>query len=80
VLTERFAEEVLARLGSGPRTPYSIAVELLDAAADTDTCQAALSTVVCVLEHFERVGALSAETDASGVRWFALASQAGGGA
>jgi glyoxylase-like metal-dependent hydrolase (beta-lactamase superfamily II) len=73
--TERFAQDVLAALGAAHRTPYEIAVEVIDPASDTDSCQAGLSSVICVLEHFERTGALDIEFDANGVRRFTRRAQ-----
>jgi glyoxylase-like metal-dependent hydrolase (beta-lactamase superfamily II) len=76
VLMERFAEDVIAALGSADRTAYEIAVVLLDADVDADSCQARLSTVICVLEHFERLGTVRSRNDATGVRRFARVRQA----
>jgi len=67
-LTERFGQRVLDALGGGLRTPYEVAAALLDPADTVETCQATLSTVVCVLEHLERRGALAAAIDAHGAR------------
>jgi len=77
-LTEQFADAALAALGSGGATAYEIALELLAVDTDADSCQAGLSTIICVLEHFERLGALSSWTDASGARTFARAGQGAG--
>ncbi len=70
-VTEAYALDVLARLGAAARTPFEIALELLTPEVDADICQAALATVIAVLEHFERVGGVSSSVDASGVRRFA---------
>ncbi len=76
VLTERFASRALAALGSSRRSPYEVALTMLPRDADTDTCQAALSTIICVLEHFEREGRLVSHVDAAGVCRFAGRGQA----
>lgn len=75
VLAERFAAQVLDALGSRWRSPYEIALTMLDAGADTDTCQAALSTIISVLEHYEGVGTLASCSDGAGVRRFADGAQ-----
>lgn len=74
--TEGFAGRVLDALAAGPRSPYEVALTMLTPDDDTDTCQAALSTIICVCEHFERGGRLAAGVDDAGVRRFALAGQA----
>ena len=73
---EAHAEHVLALLGSARRTPFEIAVELLTPEVDADLCQAALATVVAVLEHFERLGAVASSSDAAGVQRFERVAQA----
>jgi glyoxylase-like metal-dependent hydrolase (beta-lactamase superfamily II) len=73
---ERFAADVLARLGAAEQTAYDIAAELLDPGVDAEGCQAKLSTVICALEHFERLGTVSSRIDSAGVQRFARAAQA----
>jgi hypothetical protein len=56
--TEALHDRVLAAVGEATRTPYEIAFSLVDADANLDTIQSALSGVLCVLEHLERRGAV----------------------
>jgi len=76
---ERFAARVLAALSPDGSSPFELALAVIAPETDADSCQAGLSTIVCVLEHFERAGRLRSFTDPAGVRRFVLADQPAAG-
>jgi len=66
---EALAANVLAAL-DGPRSAYEIVVAMVPDPAENNRRQALLSTVLCVLEHFEQQGRIECVDD-NGIRRFA---------
>lgn len=67
---QRAVDRVAAEVGDEPRTAYDVTCRIAGDRADPDLRGAWLSVCLCVLEHFERRGAVAGERQADGHRRF----------
>ena len=66
------ATTLLAALAGGPRSAYELVVERLDDPDENNRRQSMMSISLCVLEHLQARGRVTAEIGDDGVRRFAM--------